>query len=1586
MKIINGLVGGLVVLLTIFFTNVRRGVAFALVVLTVYLLAPYKAQANPRQPLPQVPELVWPLYHETFDEVYDVYSYAVTNGQVTLGNFTFNESWSGYALQRSGAAVTPFFVPAVDSGQTNINCNQGTIRVWFVPTTWSSATQTNGAGPGGVATLLELDAVGKKECANVWSLQISADGTALSLVAQSDDNPALLLQTDISWQANQSHLISLDYGLKETALLIDGQLVAQGAGTLSVPPQLAGLFVGSSLAGKSIAGGDFDELFCFEAPPITRFYHQLTTMDLLFYYNVYAPNAALGPISAEEIAAREKRIAERKAQRAEELGALSLDDGGMEAMAARGTYGPLDASACVTNVPVYMTNVYAGFETDGTMTVTFDVVGGTNADGLIYDVLGTTNLASGQWFWVTNTPTCNTVVIMDQEVTQTFYVLRSTQDSDGSGMPDWWQMQYFGHIGVDPYADPDGDGWNNLQEFQNGTNPNQFNTPPAPRILSAILDSAGTHITLTWQSGGGTVSNFGIEDSYVGEVTTVSATTFTSTIPVPDDSDGNIYNFLGGEVYPEPVLQVRSYFPNGSNVDSDPFTVSNPNLALDVQIVRGPMGQPYLVVASPPANLSFIRMLWTKHNPSTQNDDFQAPVDLPASNLVNGIMRIPLNTWQSYLNDGGSWIRLKAFTTNGAFGDYLQALGDQTANEELWPHPFYNFVDARSNLTANLKFLLRAATMSNSFSYAPDSYGLPYQPDGPMYQPESSYARSASPASYEYSGFHTFSPHLNYSFLQEDRPVQDNFQWRNCVFNTNDLNPNGVFDTGVYGDLYYGEAFRAFYSPTYHYTGSGTEIPLPLAFSSANATWIHFALFSTLAANMSELGLYSTGGGSLALANNAYNLYGLQINSAHFLTNNVPYCTYGTIVSDGVGAPYAADDELFLEAVQPVLSTVGYYFASQTPYFNYIRNYGYTGSPQPLPGSPTFSVNSTSPLLITGLGQQITVSGWAKQQISNGYAGKYAYLEQYFDKAYTIGANGNMTTNSAGILSPYGEFFPTQPGPAALVTMPDIDPPYQRGTGVVQVIKLLLDVNHDGVMDLSFAGPDNTSRANPMKFWVNNDNDGTEVGEDNEINSADRPDYQYGKIRSWRNLEDFARLWVCGLPKLPTASGYTITLSMSALSGNPAINLYAVYGTNNDTGYLSNTNSAAAQFTQVLFGSQVVFDYSQKLKTIDFSQSYTLPVNTDGSAQYTNFLFEGAGIGTGQLTLMIQQGTNTIAQTSAWLDLHDVKDMFEHAHIENAPVSPPSTALTDQSTYEEDNFVPVATSDGKNLIVFVHGWRLPTWTAENFSQTMFKRLWWQGYQGRFATLRWPTLSSETDGPLVQYLTFNRDEYIAFKCAQGTANYFVQLQNRFPDYSINVCAHSHGNVLMMEVLKRHLANGQAPIHNYALLQAAVAAECLDTNAPSFLGFIYDLTPLPDSFYGYAGAIQNAISGHMVNFYNTNDFGVVTCWQPDQILLKPDGRYGYQYLPQGPSQSLIGSSRVVIDPQELMAFLSRPQTQAVGAMPGLAGPLTTSRQVDLKALVGFQGNWDEHSGEFNWNIQRVNAFYKTLGQQLGVIPEQ
>jgi hypothetical protein len=44
-------------------------------------------------------------------------------------------------------------------------------------------------------------------------------------------------------------------------------------------------------------------------------------------------------------------------------------------------------------------------------------------------------------------------------------------DTDGNGLPDLWEMAYFGRIGVDPNGDEDGDGLTNLQEYQRWSNP-----------------------------------------------------------------------------------------------------------------------------------------------------------------------------------------------------------------------------------------------------------------------------------------------------------------------------------------------------------------------------------------------------------------------------------------------------------------------------------------------------------------------------------------------------------------------------------------------------------------------------------------------------------------------------------------------------------------------------------------------------------------------------------------------------------------------------------------------------------------------------------------------------------------------------------------------------------------------------------------------------------------------------------------------------------------------------------------------------------------------------------------------------------
>lgn len=64
-------------------------------------------------------------------------------------------------------------------------------------------------------------------------------------------------------------------------------------------------------------------------------------------------------------------------------------------------------------------------------------------------------------------------------------------DPDGSGLPIWWEMTYFGQTGVNPAADPTGDGLSNLQSYQAGVNPNvDQSTVPSSRI-NYIYDAGG---------------------------------------------------------------------------------------------------------------------------------------------------------------------------------------------------------------------------------------------------------------------------------------------------------------------------------------------------------------------------------------------------------------------------------------------------------------------------------------------------------------------------------------------------------------------------------------------------------------------------------------------------------------------------------------------------------------------------------------------------------------------------------------------------------------------------------------------------------------------------------------------------------------------------------------------------------------------------------------------------------------------------------------------------------------------------------------------------------------------------------------
>ncbi len=99
-------------------------------------------------------------------------------------------------------------------------------------------------------------------------------------------------------------------------------------------------------------------------------------------------------------------------------------------------------------------------------------------------------------------------------------------DPGGNAIPDWWETDYFGTIGINPSADPDGDGFTNLQEYRIGTQPNN----PASKL--AISQTA-------------VVPNGGLRDF---RITFPTATDVTYRVEHCDDLTPRSWTALGGDL------------------------------------------------------------------------------------------------------------------------------------------------------------------------------------------------------------------------------------------------------------------------------------------------------------------------------------------------------------------------------------------------------------------------------------------------------------------------------------------------------------------------------------------------------------------------------------------------------------------------------------------------------------------------------------------------------------------------------------------------------------------------------------------------------------------------------------------------------------------------------------------------------------------------------------------------------------------------------------------------------------------------------------------------------------------------------
>jgi hypothetical protein len=388
----------------------------------------------------------------------------------TLAPTMWTESWSGYALQRQGTAVTPWIVPMVVSNSFRVEPERGAIRFWYRP------DHTSGAGSGAVATLLELSVSNGKVSEVWWSLVVSPTGDEVHLVSQTENGPESCLSAAVKWEAGSWHMLTLGFTPTNSALYVDDQLAAVGPGLESVPPEVAPLtrlVIGSGLTGASPAQGQIEELCIFSGRKkmqriMGNMFGLSVAWEIGIYYASLSKTAALGPISEEEIAARIAASEQRKAER-EALGAAGELGGGTPMMLMNGP-----TANCVTNSRLYITNTLAWFDTNALWTVQFDVQG-TNSP---VDIFGTTNLSGPNWFYLERGPSCATYQFTNQAPEQTCYLLGdSTVDSDGDGLPDAYEKLISHSDPLSPTSlDSDSDGLSDAWELAQGYNPTKADT------------------------------------------------------------------------------------------------------------------------------------------------------------------------------------------------------------------------------------------------------------------------------------------------------------------------------------------------------------------------------------------------------------------------------------------------------------------------------------------------------------------------------------------------------------------------------------------------------------------------------------------------------------------------------------------------------------------------------------------------------------------------------------------------------------------------------------------------------------------------------------------------------------------------------------------------------------------------------------------------------------------------------------------------------------------------------------------------------------------------------------------------------
>ena len=653
--------------------------------------------------------------------------------------------------------------------------------------------------------------------------------------------------------------------------------------------------------------------------------------------------------------------------------------------------------------------------------------------------------------------------------------------------------------------------------------------------------------------------------------------------------------------------------------------------------------------------------------------------------------------------------------------------------------------------------------------------------------------------------------------------------------------------------------------------------------------------------------------------------------------------------------------------------------------------------------------------------------------------------------------------------------------------------------------QLAVDANRDGT--ITFDDADQTTAAKPYRFWLNDDQDESQSDwkwtEDDPEIYEDPPKHHDSDdriINSPRDCEDLTRLWL-DTGNLVNylkdgANDLYIGLKWENVGDTPpSIRLFRSADTSGGLGHIKDATVAAKQADPTSPLSSCLMDADgtgiDQVKPTDRLADFIFTKHTfadlDKSQSKLYLLFEGVAEGKGQLRLVLLKKNRDGSWKSmgegpgVWLDLKNIRRMYMRAYstplpenfklpwqddvCKNPPPFPYQVNWMSDSLYipeanlgygigdstpededQKDYPFDKPPDEQNKCVVFVHGIDLDVPTQQGYAQSFYKRLWWEGYRGRFVAFRWATTLDQGLGtfkPLADRENtsiYNSGEYRSWYGGTSLRNYVADLRTQLgDDENISVAGHSLGNVCVGAALRQGMQ-----VNSYVAMEAAVSLSCYyaeSENPPTDPSLVRaddaKPTPLYASELGYQGYLSD-IGNNVVNrssYYNADDFWLVTGtlspavklrltavgglsgallyneiknmdWITNHRKYKPDDRWGpgqYKYdsqygLPRQATferlnilEPKLSYTRSVSDPFEVMAFVARSRTRPLGAIEPLPDKF---KGLDLNDVYNFDRERSCHSGQFQRNIQLMygkkdgtpwdEPFYSRLMRDLRVKP--